>query len=124
MGKLTSIFSKHPVGRRYADVLSDPEAPSATMLQFFDVPDHQRRMIESELHHDRPPLAGVIKDFEDVPEIAKFFATHDRHRTLRFRQAVGVAVLIAMESLGWRTAGRKGYVAAKWFERPERYVPA
>jgi hypothetical protein len=61
---------------------------------------------------------------------------------MRFRQAVGVAVRILMESHGWRTTGRKGSLGVRasvpprtaragayhntgglalWFTRAERY---
>ena len=122
---LSTTFTLDTQGRRYSDVMNNPKAPTGIMLEFFDDPDRQRRMIEAELHHDRPALAGVLKEFEELPAISKFFTTHKPQQTLRFRQAVGVAVRIVMvERLGWKTTGLKGSVAAKWFSRPERYAKA
>ena len=45
-------------GKTFADVVNDPEQPFDVVLDFFSDADRQRRMEESELHHDRPPLAG------------------------------------------------------------------
>ncbi|WP_139228464.1 hypothetical protein [Planctomicrobium piriforme] len=99
-------------------------------------------MEDAELHHDRPPLAGVIRAFESQPEIAKYLATEHPRRTKRFRQAVGVIVRIVMEGRGWKKTGRKGSLGVRatvargstrpgayhntgglafWFLRAERY---
>ena len=99
-------------------------------------------MIKSELHHERPPLVGVIKEFEALQEIDAFFSTHDTKQTSRFRQAVGVLVRIHMEQQGWQKTGKKGSLGSKtkskldisaqppsqntsglskWFTRSERY---
>jgi len=100
-------------------------------------------LVESELHHDRPPLAGVVREFEHRRDVDQFFRTNSGHVTTRFRQAVGVVVRIIMESHGWRTTGRKGSLGVRvkgptrtattgadhntgglalWFTRAERYV--
>src|SRR6516162_1840140 len=105
---LTQSFAQDHQGRRFADVLADTRISFQSILAFFDEPDPQRRMIESELHHDRPALAGVVRELEARPDVHQFFLTNDGHTTMRFRQAVGVAVRILMESHGWRTTGRKG----------------
>jgi len=47
-------------GKTFADVVNDPEQPFDKVLEFFEDADRQRRMDESELHHDRSPLAGVV----------------------------------------------------------------
>ena len=56
-------------GRTFADVVNDPEQPFAEVLEFFNDEDRQRRMEESETHHDRPPLAGVVRELESQPAI-------------------------------------------------------
>jgi hypothetical protein len=129
-------------GRRFADVLKDPRVSFPLILAFFDEPDRQRRLIESELHHDRPALAGVVCELEHRLDVDQFFRTYDSHVTIRFRQAIGVVVRIIMESHGWKTTGRKGSLGvpvkqiagkttagacpntgglATWFVRAERY---
>lgn len=129
-------------GRRFADVFKDPRVSFPSILAFFDEPDRQRRLIESELHHDRPALAGVVCELEHRLDVDQFFRTYDSHVTTRFRQAIGVVVRIIMESHGWKTTGRKGSLGvpvkqvagkatagacpntgglAKWFIRAERY---
>ena len=118
-----TTFTQHPLGRRYADVLRDSEAPTTPTFALFDDPRVLQRLVDAEEHFDVPPLAGMVHVIEETPEVAQFFNTHDTHRTMRYRQAVGIAILIAMEGLGWRKTGRKGSVRAKWFSRSERYEP-
>lgn len=141
---LDKLFGADRQGRTFADVQNDTRIPFPDVLRFFDDPDRQRRMVESELHHDRPALAGVIKEFEQQPDIKRFFETEDAHTTIRFRQAIGVVVRIVMGEHGWKTTGRKGSLGtrrevapgttdggayqnagglSKWFTRAERYVP-
>lgn len=139
---LLERFAEDNQGRRFTDVLSDTRISFAEILRFFDDPDRQRRMIESELHHDRPALAGVVRELEARPEVHRFFLDNDGHTTTRLRQAVGVVVRIIMEGHGWRTTGRKGSLGVRasvpartatagayhntgglalWFTRAERY---
>ena len=61
---LAERFVRDRQGRRYADLLTDDRTPLRAALTFLDDPDRQRRMEESELHHDRPALAGVVRELE------------------------------------------------------------
>ena len=65
-------FLEDAQGRTFADVVNDPEQPFDEVLEFFDDGDRQRRMEESELHHDRSPLAGVVRELESQPAIDRF----------------------------------------------------
>lgn len=137
-----SAFLEDRQGRTFVDVLSGRQQPFDEILEFFNDPDRQRRMEESELHHDRPPLAGVVRELESVPEIDRFLATQHPRRAKRLRQAVGVVVRIVMERRGWQTTGKKGSLGVRavraahstspgsyhntgglafWFLRAERY---
>jgi hypothetical protein len=125
-------------GKTFADVVNDPEQPFEAVLEFFNDLDRQRRMEESELHHDRSPLAGVVRELEAHPAIDAFLgATHTR-RNARFRQAIGVLVRMVMEHRGWQKTGRKGSLGVRaagaartpahntgglafWFIRAERF---
>ena len=140
--QLAKQFAQDTQGRRYADVLKQDLFQS--ILTFFDDPDRQRRMVESELHHDRPALAGVVRELEDQEDLNEFLATNPGHITTRFRQAIGVVVRIIMENKGWQKTGRKGSLGVRtktkdaspmkgattntgglsvWFTRAERYEP-
>jgi hypothetical protein len=135
-------FQKDRQGRTFADVLADSEQPFEQVLAFFNDQDRQRRMEESELHHNRPPLAGVVRELESQSDIDRFLASQHPRRTKRLRQAVGVVVRIIMEHRGWRTTGKKGSLGVRaprecgtttpgsyhntgglafWFLRAERY---
>jgi hypothetical protein len=97
-------------------------------------------MEESEIHHDRPPLAGIVREFESYPDIYRSLAETHTNRSLRLRQAVGVLVRMIMVNRGWQKTGRKGSLGVRatknppsrhntgglafWFIRAERYFRA
>ena len=135
-------FLQDRQGRTFADVLNDPEHPFDQILAFFSDENRQRRMEESELHHNRPPLAGVVRELESQEDINQFLASQIPRRTKRLRQAVGVVVRMIMELRGWRGTGKKGSLGVRavkdppiaengaphntgglalWFLRAERY---
>ena len=126
-------------GRTFSDVVRDIDQPFDAVLEFFNDENRQRRMEESELHHDRPPLAGVVRELESHPAIAPSLADTHTQRSKRLRQAIGVVVRIIMDARGWRKTGRKGSLGVRagrnslepshntgglafWFVRAERYV--
>lgn len=125
-------------GNKFADVVGDAEQPFDVVLAFFNDADRQRRMEESELHHDRAPLAGVVRELESLPEIDRFLAAIHVKRSTRLRQAIGVLVRMIMERRGWQKTGKKGSLGVRaadavdmpkhnsgglafWFVRAERY---
>ena len=137
-------FQAHGTGRRFGDVLTDHRLPFQVVIDFFNQPGVGRRMRESEIHHDRAALAGVVKELEAVPELDALFQSHDAHTTQRTRQAVGVLVLMHLEAAGWAKTGRKASLGrrvrvapgtrtpgayynrsgiSRWFTQAERYVP-
>jgi hypothetical protein len=140
---LAQQFSQDRHGSKFADVMADKRISFASILEFFDNAERQRRMVESEEHQDRPALAGVVRELEKRTDVHKFFLDNDGHTTMRFRQAVGVVVRMIMKSKGWRTTGRKGSLGVRtsvartntpgayhntgglalWFTRAERYEP-
>lgn len=116
---LMQEFSRDRQGRRYTDVVSDTRLSFPAVLGWLEEPERLRRMIESELHHDRPALAGVVRELEARKDVDEFFRTHAGPATTRFRQAVGVAVRILMQSQGWEKTGRKGSLGARTKSSPE-----
>ena len=131
-------FLEDSQGRTFADVVNDPEQPFGEVLEFFNGAEQQRRMKESETHHDRAPLAGVVRELESRPATNQFLATKHPRRSQRLRQAIGVLVRMIMERRGWRKTGKKGSLGVRstaapgrpnhntgglafWFIRAERY---
>lgn len=131
-------FLEDRQGVKFSDVVNDPGQPFDCVLAFFNDADRQRRMEESELHHDRAPLAGVVRELESQPEIDQFLASIHSRRNTRLRQAIGVLVRMIMERRGWQKTGRKGSLGVRalpthgtpahntgglafWFVRAERY---
>jgi hypothetical protein len=100
-------------GRTFADVLADPEQPFEEVLAFFNDKGRQRRMEEAEIHHDRAPLAGVVRELEAVPKIDQFLSGIHAQQTQRFRQAIGVLVRILMYRRGWKKTGKKGSLGVR-----------
>ncbi|OYW18558.1 MAG: hypothetical protein B7Z55_10395 [Planctomycetales bacterium 12-60-4] len=135
-------FLKDRQGRSFSDVVNDADQPFDALLAFFNDQPRQVRMEDSEIHHDRPPLAGVVRELEAQPGIDQFLAVVHPGKSKRFRQATGVVVRMIMEARGWRTTGRKGSLGVRatkkssepihntgglafWFIRAERYeLPA
>lgn len=134
-------FLQDNQGRRFSDVVNDPDQPFDAVLEFFNDADRQRRMEESEIHHDRPPLSGVVRELESHPAIDRFLADKHTQRSKRLRQAVGVVIRMIMQARGWRKTGRKGSLGVRttkngsapnhntgglsfWFIRAERYERA
>lgn len=138
---LADDFRADGHGRRFTDVWNDQRVNFGEVCEFFEDRDRQRRLVESEMHHDRPALAGAVRELEQLPTVAALFNQHGRATTHRFRQAVGVLVRIVMEQHAWHKTGRKGSLGtppspqavkkrhasknkgglAMWFNRAERY---
>ncbi|MCA9126933.1 MAG: hypothetical protein KDB22_07605 [Planctomycetales bacterium] len=134
-------FLEDRQGIKFADVLNDPNQPFDAVLEFFNDDDRQRRMEEAELHHDRAPLAGVVRELESQPDIDRFLTGIHARRSTRLRQAIGVLVRMIMERRGWQKTGKKGSLGVRaskakgspahnsgglafWFVRAERYERA
>ncbi len=133
------LFLEDRQGRTFVDVVDDSEMPFDAVIEFFSDADRQRRMEDAEIHHDRSPLAGVVRELESQPEIDRFLSEIHASRSKRFRQAIGVVVRMIMQSRGWRKTGRKGSLGVRatrtgtpsarhntgglafWFIRAERY---
>ena len=145
MPDLKIQFARDVQGHKFADVRDDTRISFDAILDFLDDPARRQRMLDSEVHHDRAPLAAIVRELEARPDVARFLSSHDAHTTTRFRQAVGVAVRIVMEDFDWGTTKRKGSLGtrlttragntvagayrnsstslATWFLRAERYEP-
>ena len=116
-------FLQDRQGRTFADVLKDPQQPLDAVLAFFDDKDRQRRMVEAEIHHDRPALAGVVRELESEPSIDGFLSSQHPRRTKRLRQAVGVVVRMIMDRLGWKKTGKKGSLGVRATVSPHTATP-
>lgn len=126
-------------GKAFARFADDPRLPLDEVLLFFSDPDRQRRMVESEIHHDRSPLAGVVRELEDAAAIERCLSETHSAVARRLRAAVRVVVRMVMEGYGWKKSGRTGMMGVRsslgddatphnvrglafWFLRSERYV--
>lgn len=81
VGYSSGAVLQHRLGRTFADIVNSADGPFDDVLACFSDKGRQRRMEESELHHDRLPLAGVIREFDSCEKVHRFLATsHPRHR--------------------------------------------
>ena len=113
MSRLQKQFALDVQGHKFADVMADTRISFNAILDFLDDSARRQRMLESELHHDRAPLAAIVRELEARPDVARFLSSHDAHTTMRFRQAVGVAVRIVMDDHKWATTKRKGSLGTR-----------
>lgn len=116
-------FLSDEQGSRFTDVVKDPRLNFQAVLDFFNESARQIRMEDSEKHHDRSALAGVVRELENTEPFKSFFQRYDAHTTRRMRQAIGVVVRILMEKRGWRKTGRKGSLGQRASVRPRTRTP-
>ena len=130
-------------GSRYLDVAKSNPMEFNKTLAFFSNEDRQKRMIDSEIHHLRPALAGVICELENESWFNDFMRYKDGHVNYRLRQVVGVVTRMIMTAYGFKTTGKKGSLGQRvkvksgekapgayhnssglslWFTRAEHYV--
>ncbi|MFO7950438.1 MAG: hypothetical protein R6U36_08735 [Candidatus Fermentibacteraceae bacterium] len=134
-------FLSDSQGRRFRDVVENPEFEFRTLLDFFSDDSRQTRMEDSERHHDRPALAGVVRELENTEPFLSIFTGCSKEDSRRLRQAIGVVVRLVMEGRGWKKTGKKGSLGQMlpkalrqnqevshntsglswWFRRVERY---
>jgi hypothetical protein len=100
-------FLQNRQGSTFADVLTDREQPFDVVIDFSICEGRQRRMQESEIHHDRAPLAEVVREPESQTPINDFFSSSHPQSTKRLRQALGVVARMSMEHHGWKETGKR-----------------
>ena len=96
-----------------------PEA-AERLFWLLNEPANEQRLEDAEMN-GMPALAGVARILEDDLVIGEVLETDPA--SLRFRQAVGVAIKLKMAKLGWQTTGKKGAVrGSRHFTKAERYA--
>jgi len=104
-------------GATYVPALEDYPDATARLLATLNNPEVMGRMeVAQELGH--PALTGAVRFLEGDTAIIEAL-----ENSRRFHQAVGVAVRLKMEELGWSKTGRKGVVTgSQYFSRSEHYT--
>lgn len=115
------VFEADKHGRTYQDVLTECRKELAAGLSVMNSARAQLRMEDSELHHDRPAISGVVKELEEVPGIREVLKKGGT-RADRLKMALGTAARLVMEGRGWKKLGKKTAVGVgEFFTRAERY---
>lgn len=114
MPEITSEkFLQDSQGRTFRDVVDTYGEDFNLLLGFFSDEARQIRMEDAERHHDRPALAGVVRELENDTRFSLIRGQWNSSNARRLRQAIGVIVRIIMEERGWRKAGRRGALGQK-----------
>jgi hypothetical protein len=110
-------------GRQFSDVLADPHAPVQELLDL--VNKAGQRLSDFTVHASFPALAAVVREFEQIARVKRFFGTRNRPMTKRFRQLTGVVIRMKMEEEDCTTTQSKGYVhkMSQWYTKSEVYQP-
>ena len=102
-------FLRDRQGKTFSDVVNDLEQPFNSVLDFFADADRQQRMEESELHHDRSPLAGVVRELESHDAVDGFLAGAHARRNARC-----VKRSVSWSGSLWRSGSREGPQRLAW----------
>jgi len=117
----TQDFLADPHAAKYRDVVTGHPEAFARVVAILNDPYQQEQLVAAE-RFGHPALSGVVGRVEGDEIVAESLASP---ASQRFRQAVGVAVRLTMQSLGWVTTGSKGPVrGATHFKTSERYAIA
>ena len=113
-------FDRDPHAAKYrGEIDAHPEAFNRLFALLNDhANEHQLTGAEI---YGFPALSGVARFIEADPVIVRVLeASQDG---CRFRQAVGIAIRLKMEKIGWTKAGKKGIVNGScYFTKAERYI--
>ena len=113
-------FKRDSHAAKYVVELNCRPAAAERLFWLLNEPANEQRLVDAEMN-GMPALAGVARFLEDDPVIGEVLDTDSA--SLRFRQAVGVAVKLKMAKLGWQTTGTKGTVrGSRHFTKAERYA--
>lgn len=113
-------FDRDPHAAKYrGEIDAHPEAFNRLFALLNDhANEHQLASAEI---HGFPALSGVARFIEADPAIVRVL--EDGQDGCRFRQAVGVAIKLKMEKIGWAATGMKGIVRGScYFTKAERFV--
>lgn len=107
-------FHADPDGARFVAALEAEPAAFAELLAILNASEGEAAL-EHAARRGEPALRGVLAEVTSSPALAAAVGASGR-----FRQAVGIAVRLKMERLGWRPEGRGA--AGGPFRTAARYV--
>ena len=113
-------FKRDSHAAKYVVELDGRPEAAERLFWLINDPANEQRLVDAEML-GMSALAGVARFLEDDPIIGEVLDSDPV--TLRFRQALGVAIKLKMAKLGWKTTGKKGAVrGSRHFTKAERYA--
>lgn len=112
-------FERDVSARKFRRSLDDHPQAFIRLFAILNDPENARMLVKVS-ERGRPALEGIIKLVENEPSIEKILKAGPSE--YHFRRAVGVAIKLKIEKLGWCTTGRKNTVrGARYFTKAEIY---
>ena len=113
-------FDRDPHAAKYrGEIDAHPEAFNRLFALLNDHANEHH--LASAENYGFPALSGVTCFIEADPAIVRVLESS--RDGCRFRQAVGVAIKLKMEKIGWAATGMKGIVrGSNYFTKAERFV--
>ena len=113
-------FKRDSHAAKYVVELDGRPEAARRLFWLLNEPANEQRLEDAEMN-GMPALAGVARLLEDDLVIGEVLDSDPV--SLRFRQAVGVAIKLKMAKLGWKTTGTKGAVrGSRHFTKAERFA--
>lgn len=115
-------FERNEIARRFLGALNGhPEARDRVFDLLNNHANERQLVYESESQN--PAFQGIVHAFEKDPDILRVLETGEEG--YRFRQAVGIAVWLKMQMLGWHSTGDSDPLeGTRYFKSSKRYVRA
>ena len=95
-------------GARFQDVLKDADLDFISTIDWLNSSDVNTRLELAEIHFDMPAIAGILREYESMPRIKRYYESRDPKQTQRSRQAMGVLIKLHMIKKGWAPTRTKG----------------
>ncbi len=112
-------FERDISARKFRNEIGKHPQAFNRLFAVLNNPDNEKKLVEAS-ECGRSALEGIIDLVETEPEIEKILKARPKEN--HFRRAVGVAIKLKIEKLGWSTTGRKSTIrGARYFTKAEIY---
>lgn len=116
-----SDYEQDYQGQKTQAIIQHPAWDFDQVMAFLASPRIQLRLVDSIEAHQRPPLAGIIRELESLVQPEKIPDSELNHA--RMNQVIGIAVRILMGKLGYERTDKTTSLQtlSTWFSRVPYY---